>query len=62
MRPTDQEPDQTELETMLDDEEQRVLDEPGVPDDVKSEIEERQERFADEDLEAELPEGTPREP
>jgi hypothetical protein len=47
------EPVQQELETLLDVEEQEVLGEMEVPDEVKVEIDERLERFREEDLEAE---------
>lgn len=58
MRPTDIEPEQGELEAYLDDEERGLLDDPEVPEDVKTEIRERLERFREEDLEAELGEDT----
>lgn len=48
------EPTQTELEELLDDEDRAALEDPRVPDDQKVEIEERLERFAEEDLEVEL--------
>jgi hypothetical protein len=53
MRPTDMEPNQEELESFLDDEERMLLDDAAVPDDVKTEIRERLERFRERDLEAE---------
>jgi hypothetical protein len=53
VRPTDMEPGQQELETLLDVEEQEALEEMEVPDEVKVEIDERLERFREEDLEAE---------
>lgn len=62
MRPTDMEPEQRELEALLEGEEQRLLDDPDVPEDVKAEVRERLRRFRDEELEAELPEGTAHEP
>ncbi len=62
MRPTDMEPGQEELEALLDGEERALLDDPNVPDDVKAEVRERLRRSHDEELEAELPEGTAHEP
>jgi hypothetical protein len=62
MRPSDMEPQQQELEDLLDDEERRLLDDPGVPEDVKAEIQERLDRFRDQDLEAELAEDAGNEP
>jgi hypothetical protein len=59
MRPPDNEPDSEEIETLLDDEDRRVLDRPDVPDDVKSEITERLERWREEELEDEIPDGPP---
>ena len=57
MRPTDIEPVQQELETLLDLEDQEALGEMEVPDEVKVEIDERLERFRVQDLEAERAEG-----
>ena len=62
MRPTDMEPEQRELEALLDDEERKLLDDPDVPDDVKAEIGERLKRFREEDLEAELAEDAGNQP
>jgi hypothetical protein len=59
MRPSDNEPLQEELETLTDEQERALLEDPELPEDVKSEIEERLERFADEDLESEIAEGAP---
>jgi len=53
MRPPENEPDAKEIETLLDDEERGLLDRPDVPDDVKSEVTERLDRFQDEDLDEE---------
>lgn len=53
MRPTDMEPQPDELEDFLEDEERALLDDAGVPDEVKTEIRERLERFRERDLEAE---------
>ena len=47
------EPAQEELEALLDDEEQELLEETEIPDDVKVEIDERLERFREDDREAE---------
>ena len=62
MRPTDMEPEQSELENFLDDEERTLLDDPSVPDDVKAEIRERLERFRERDLEAERAEDAGNQP
>jgi hypothetical protein len=59
MRPPDNEPDSEEIETLLDDEDRGVLERPDVPDDVKSEISERLERFHEEDLDEEIEDGPP---
>ena len=48
-----------ERESLSDDEDRALLDNPNVPDDVKSEIEERLDRFHDEDLEEEIDEHEP---
>lgn len=56
------EPTQTELEELLDDEDRAALEDPRVPDDQKVEIEERLERFAEEDLEVELGDKPPATP
>lgn len=56
------EPTQTELEELLDDEDRAALEDPRVPDDQKVEIEERLERFAEEDLEVELGDEPPATP
>jgi hypothetical protein len=53
MRPPENEPDAEELEQLLDDEDRRLLDNPVVPDDVKSEVEERLDRWREEELEDE---------
>jgi hypothetical protein len=53
VRPTDMEPAQQELEALLDVEEREALEEMEVPEEVKVEIDERLERFREEDLEAE---------
>ena len=52
MRPTDEEPAQEELETLLDDEDRTLLDEAEVPDEVKTEIATRLEVFREDDLDA----------
>jgi hypothetical protein len=59
MRPPDNEPDSEEIETLLDDEDRRVLERPDVPEDVKSEITERLDRWREEDLEEETQDGPP---
>ena len=48
MRPSD-EPIEDEVEEVLSDEERQVLERPDVPDEVKTEIDERQERRREED-------------
>lgn len=53
MRPSDQEPDELEIEKLAIGEERRELDKPEVPEEVKSEILERIEGFAESDLEHE---------
>jgi hypothetical protein len=59
MRPPENEPDSQELETLLDDEDRALLENPNVPDDVKSEVAERLERLHDEDLEEEIEDEPP---
>ena len=59
MRPPENEPDSQELENLLDDEERALLDDPSVPDDVKSEVNERLERWSDEELEEEIEDEPP---
>lgn len=59
MRPPENEPDREELENLLDDEERALLDNPNVPDEVKSEVTERLERLHDEDLDGELEDEPP---
>lgn len=53
MRPTDEEPDQPEIEKLLTGEERRLIEKPEVPEDVKAEILERLEGFDESDLERE---------
>jgi len=53
-RPADQ-PAHDEVEDLGVAEERDTLDEPGIPDDVKSEIDERIEVLRDSDLDHELP-------
>ena len=62
MWPLDTEPKQDQLEAMQVDEELEFIHMTDVPEDVRSEVLERIERFEETDLEAELPEGTPPEP
>lgn len=57
MRPNDTEPGTQEYETLVRAEEQELLADPNVPDEVKSEIEERLERFEERELETERAEG-----
>jgi hypothetical protein len=59
MRPPHDEPDSEELEELLDGEDRGLLERPDVPDDVKSEVNERLERFGDELLEDETEDGPP---
>jgi hypothetical protein len=59
MRPPENEPDSEELENLLDDEDRRLLEKPDVPDEVKSEVSERLERWHDEELEVELEDEPP---
>jgi len=51
MRSPQSEPEETR--NVLDEEERKLLDEPDVPDDVKSEVSERLERWHDEELDEE---------
>lgn len=53
MRPPENDPDSDEIETVLEDEERGLLDKPEVPDDVKSEVNERFERYHEEELDEE---------
>lgn len=57
MRPRDQEPVEGEIEKVLSDEERSVVRKRDVPDDVKSEVQERLERFEETDLERQRGEG-----
>lgn len=50
MHHTDGDPVELEIELLVTDEERRALEDPDVPDDVKSEIKTRLERFDDYDL------------
>ncbi|MBV8531043.1 MAG: hypothetical protein JO104_06970 [Candidatus Eremiobacteraeota bacterium] len=59
MRPPINEPDDQELEALVDDEDRGLLDKPSVPDDVKAEITERLDRFRDEELAEEIADGPP---
>lgn len=59
MRPLDNEPNSNEIETLLEDEERRILDNPIVPDEVKAEVTERLQHFEDELLEEETEDGPP---
>jgi hypothetical protein len=56
MRPPEKEP---ERESLQDDEDRALLDNPNVPDEVKSEISERLDRWHDEELEDEIEDGPP---
>ena len=51
MRTPENEPAQNEIESMLTAEERQALQDPTVPEDVKSEIAERLERFREQDME-----------
>ena len=51
MRSPENEPQQNDIEKLVTDEERRVLDDPGIPDEVKSEVSERLRSFRDADLE-----------
>lgn len=51
MRSPETEPEETR--NVLDEEERKLLDEPDVPDDVKSEVAERLERRHDEEIDQE---------
>jgi hypothetical protein len=51
MRPPDNDPTLPDIESVADDEEKRVLGNPSVPDEVKSEIAERLRRFRETDAE-----------
>jgi hypothetical protein len=62
MRPTDEEPDQPEIEKLVTGEERRLIQKPEVPDDVKAEILERLDVFEESDLEREQREDAGNEP
>lgn len=62
MRPLDDEPRQEEIEELVTSEERAVVAKPDVPEDVKSELLERLERFDEEDLEREQREDAGNEP
>lgn len=62
MRPTDEEPDQPEIEKLVISEERRLIEKPEVPEDVKTEILERIEGFEESDLEREQREDAGNEP
>ncbi|HLI97374.1 MAG TPA: hypothetical protein VKT72_14995 [Candidatus Baltobacteraceae bacterium] len=51
MRTPEDEPSQKDIESFLTDEERRALEDPTVPEDVKSEIAERLERFREQEIE-----------
>jgi hypothetical protein len=57
MRPRDQEPVQNDIEDTLKAEERRLISKTSVPDDVKAEIDERLERYAESDRERQRGEG-----
>ncbi|HTA56070.1 MAG TPA: hypothetical protein VK755_15095 [Candidatus Acidoferrales bacterium] len=59
MRPPLNEPDDQELEELVDDEDRDLLGKPDVPDDVKAEITERLDRFRDEEYADEIEDGPP---
>jgi|GEM_PF-1823243 len=62
MTTPDNEPNAEELEKLRDDEDRRLLDRPDVPDDVKAEVNDRLERFEDEELEDEIEDEPPPDP
>lgn len=53
MRPNEKEPQDPEIEALVTDEERRLLENPDVPDDVKTEIGERLDTFHEVDAEHE---------
>ncbi len=53
MQPPENEPTQEEIDALLTGEERQVLDIPGVPDEVKAEIQDALERREEDDLEQE---------
>lgn len=59
MRPPVNEPDDQELEELVDNEDRDLLGKPDVPDDVKAEITERLDRFRDEEYADEIEDGPP---
>jgi hypothetical protein len=59
MRPPVNEPDDQELEELVDNEDRDLLGKPDVPDDVKAEITERLDRFRDEAYADEIEDGPP---
>jgi len=59
MRPPLNEPDDQELEELVDDEDRDLLGKPDVPGDVKAEITERLDRFRDEEYADEIEDGPP---
>ncbi len=59
MRPPDNEPGPEELESLFEDEERSLLENPAVPDDVKAEVTERLDRYGDEILEEEIEDEPP---
>jgi hypothetical protein len=59
MRPPLNEPDDQELEELVDDEDRDLLGKPDVPDEVKAEITERLDRFRDETYADEIEDGPP---
>jgi hypothetical protein len=58
MRPPENEPDDQELEELVDNED-RVLHRPDVPDDVKADITQRRDLFRDEEYADEIEDGPP---
>ncbi len=53
MQPPENEPTQEEIDALLTGEERQVLEIPGVPDEVKAEIQDALERREEDDLEQE---------
>jgi hypothetical protein len=59
MRPPVNEPDDQELEELVDDADRALFNKPSVPDDVKAEITERRGLFRDEEYADEIEDGPP---
>ena len=59
MHTPEDEPAQKDIESLITDEERRALEDPNVPEEVKSEIAERLERFRERDMEQIRAEDSP---